>query len=91
MSSVAAPTTVAGKPIGSIGFGLMGKFPTYLVGKYGISNITKPHAGLTMPWKQISYPEAVKVMKAALEQGANFWNGVSVPTRGLVSTGSLRH
>lgn len=31
-----------------------------------------------MPWKHISYPEAAKVMKTALEQGANFWNGVSV-------------
>lgn len=30
-----------------------------------------------MPWKNISYPEAAKVMKTALEQGANFWNGVS--------------
>lgn len=32
--------------------------------------------GLTT-WDNISYEEAAKAMKAALEQGANFWNGVS--------------
>lgn len=30
-----------------------------------------------MPWKNVTYPEAAKIMKTALEQGANFWNGVS--------------
>lgn len=29
-----------------------------------------------MPWKHVDHPAAAKVMKAALEQGANFWNGV---------------
>ncbi|KUI71380.1 Pyridoxal reductase [Cytospora mali] len=28
-----------------------------------------------MPWKKIPYADAAKAMKAALEQGANFWNG----------------
>lgn len=32
-----------------------------------------------MPWKGIDHPTAAKVMKAALEQGATFWNGVSEP------------
>ncbi|KAI3400844.1 hypothetical protein diail_1533 [Diaporthe ilicicola] len=49
-----AKTTVAGKPIGPVGFGLM---------------------GLTMPWDRAEYDDAVKIMKTALEQGANFWNG----------------
>jgi hypothetical protein len=34
--------------------------------------------GLTIPWAFLEYPVAVKAMKMALEQGANFWNGVSV-------------
>ena len=29
-----------------------------------------------MPWAPIDYPVAVELMKAALDQGANFWNGV---------------
>ena len=33
--------------------------------------------GLTVPWAPVEYPVAVKVLKTALEQGANFWNGVS--------------
>ncbi|XXG99355.1 hypothetical protein Hte_005692 [Hypoxylon texense] len=31
--------------------------------------------GLTRPWAPTEYPEAMKVMKTALDQGANFWNG----------------
>lgn len=33
--------------------------------------------GLTMPWAPVDYPIAAKVMKTALDQGANLWNGVS--------------
>lgn len=33
--------------------------------------------GLTIPWAPVEYPVAVKALKTALEQGANFWNGVS--------------
>ena len=32
--------------------------------------------GLTFPWAPVDYPIAVKLMKTALEQGANLWNGV---------------
>lgn len=39
---------------------------------------TNALSGLTSPAKKISPAEGVKVLKAALEQGANFWNGVSV-------------
>ncbi|KAJ0114922.1 hypothetical protein J7T55_004664 [Diaporthe amygdali] len=49
-----AKTTIAGKPIGPVGFGLL---------------------GFTKPWDMTEYEDAIKVMKAALEQGANFWNG----------------
>ncbi|KAI1173662.1 Aldo/keto reductase [Nemania sp. FL0916] len=31
--------------------------------------------GLTKPWSPVDYPIAVQVMKTALEQGANLWNG----------------
>ncbi|KAI0161823.1 aldo/keto reductase [Hypoxylon sp. FL1284] len=31
--------------------------------------------GLTVSWGPDKYPDAAKVMKAALDQGANFWNG----------------
>ncbi|KAI1205323.1 Aldo/keto reductase [Annulohypoxylon truncatum] len=31
--------------------------------------------GMTKPWAPVEYPVAIKVMKAALEQGANLWNG----------------
>ncbi|CAN8095989.1 unnamed protein product [Discula destructiva] len=54
MSSTNAPVTIAGKPIGPVGFGLM---------------------SLSMPWKGLDHAAAAKVMKAALEQGATFWNG----------------
>ncbi|KAI1803482.1 Aldo/keto reductase [Daldinia bambusicola] len=30
---------------------------------------------LTAPWAPVEYPTAVKVLKTALEQGANLWNG----------------
>ncbi|KAF2722628.1 putative aldo/keto reductase [Polychaeton citri CBS 116435] len=31
--------------------------------------------GLTKPWAPVEYPIAANLMKTALEQGANFWNG----------------
>ncbi|KAK1750197.1 NADP-dependent oxidoreductase domain-containing protein, partial [Echria macrotheca] len=31
--------------------------------------------GLTIPWAPVEYAVAIKVMKTALEHGANFWNG----------------
>ncbi|KAH8676435.1 putative aldo/keto reductase [Tricladium varicosporioides] len=49
-----APTTVAGKYVGPVGYGML---------------------GLTIPWAPVEYPVAVKALKVALEQGANFWNG----------------
>ena len=33
--------------------------------------------GMTMPWAPVDYPVAAKIMEAALDQGANLWNGVS--------------
>ncbi|KAK4167858.1 putative pyridoxal reductase protein [Cladorrhinum sp. PSN259] len=45
---------VSRKPVGAVGFGMM---------------------GLTKPWAPVEYPIATKVMKTALEKGANFWNG----------------
>ena len=38
--------------------------------------------GMTKPWAPVDYPVAVKVMKTALEQGANLWNGVSYSLQG---------
>ncbi|KAL4780403.1 NADP-dependent oxidoreductase domain-containing protein [Aspergillus varians] len=53
MARVAA-TSVVGKAVGPIGYGLM---------------------GFTRPWAPTDYAVASSVMKSALEQGANFWNG----------------
>lgn len=44
--------------------------------------------GLSIPWAVVEYPAAVKAMKTALEQGANFWNGVS--TAVLVTNNHLK-
>ncbi|KAB5542673.1 NADP-dependent oxidoreductase domain-containing protein [Coniochaeta sp. 2T2.1] len=52
MAPVNVPQTIAGKPVGSVGFGMM---------------------NLTMSGK-ITHKEAIKPMKVALENGANFWN-----------------
>ncbi|KAI9705131.1 MAG: Pyridoxine 4-dehydrogenase [Candelina mexicana] len=53
-TSRAAPTSIGDRPVGPVGFGML---------------------GLTKPWAPVEYPIAVKVMKTALEQGANLWNG----------------
>ncbi len=37
--------------------------------------LTPVTTGFGMPWNSQSHEEAAKIMKAALEQGANFWNG----------------
>ncbi|GBF64411.1 pyridoxal reductase [Trichophyton mentagrophytes] len=47
-------TTILGKPVGKIGYGLM---------------------GFTWTPSPTKYEDAFKVMKTALDQGANFWNG----------------
>jgi hypothetical protein len=39
--------------------------------------LTLRASGLTIPWAPVEYSVAVKAMKTALDQGANFWNGVS--------------
>lgn len=54
MTRSVALSSIAGKAVGPVGYGLM---------------------SLTMPWKRIEYPVAENLMKAALERGANFWNG----------------
>ncbi|KAL1994762.1 hypothetical protein VTN49DRAFT_949 [Thermomyces lanuginosus] len=50
----AALTTIAGKTVGPVGYGLL---------------------SLTVPWAPIEFPTAIKLMKTALENGANFWDG----------------
>ncbi|THY41260.1 Aldo/keto reductase [Aureobasidium pullulans] len=54
-----AAKTVGGKDIGPVGYGLMSTIAL----------------GLSMPWAPIAYPAATKILKAALDNGANFWNG----------------
>ncbi|KAB5566030.1 NADP-dependent oxidoreductase domain-containing protein [Coniochaeta sp. 2T2.1] len=49
-----AMSKISGKPVGTVGFGML---------------------GLTKPWAPVEYPAALKVLKTALEQGSNFWNG----------------
>ncbi|KAG8157971.1 hypothetical protein KVR01_012243 [Diaporthe batatas] len=55
MAIANTPKTVAGKPVGPIGYGMM---------------------NLTMSGK-ISHEEAIKPMKAAVENGVNFWNAAT--------------
>lgn len=62
--------TVAGKQAGPIGFGLLGKDLIQGVATKKVIILL----GLTKP-PPLPYDEATKVMKAALERGANLWNG----------------
>lgn len=55
MAPASIPKTVAGKPVGPIGYGMM---------------------NLTLSGK-ISHEEAIKPMKAALENGSNLWNAAT--------------
>ncbi|KAJ4417411.1 hypothetical protein N0V82_006178 [Gnomoniopsis sp. IMI 355080] len=48
--------------------------PTNIAGK-AVGPVGFGLMSLSMPWKGIDHPAAAKVMKAALEQGATFWNG----------------
>ncbi|KAM7186829.1 NADP-dependent oxidoreductase domain containing protein [Rhypophila sp. PSN 637] len=52
MTPPTVPKTIAGKPVGPVGFGMM---------------------NLTLSGK-LTHEEAIKSLKAALENGANFWN-----------------
>jgi pyridoxine 4-dehydrogenase len=64
-------TTIAGKQVGPIGFGLMSNN----LSPSSIQNKTlTSHLGLTRP-PPLSHDTASKVMKAALSKGANLWNG----------------
>ena len=67
-----AARTVGGKAIGPVGYGLMSTIALGLI-LYGV-NLQYP--GLSMPWAPIAFPAATKILKAALDNGANFWNGV---------------
>lgn len=73
MSPIAGPTSIAGKPVGPIGYGLMGECINECERGYGNVN---DRVGLTTQGDKITYDAAVKAMKAALDSGANFWNGV---------------
>ncbi|KAF2850049.1 Aldo/keto reductase [Plenodomus tracheiphilus IPT5] len=55
MSPLSAPKTIAGKPVGPIGYGLM--------------TLTLSGA--------LTHDEAIKPLKAALENGATFWNAAT--------------
>ncbi|KAG7006465.1 pyridoxal reductase [Physcia stellaris] len=59
----AAPDSISGQKVGPVGFGMMDK------------HCSRCFISLTVPWAKVEYPTAMKLMKTALEQGANFWNG----------------
>jgi pyridoxine 4-dehydrogenase len=65
--------SVAGKQAGPIGFGLMGTRSTPSPQTVATTKLIFS-AGLTRP-PPLPYNEASKVMKEALDRGANFWNG----------------
>lgn len=73
MTSLSAPKTIAGKPVGPIGFGLMSKLPNK---QRCPTTITDTACTALTLFGDIPYDEAIKPMKAALENGANFWNAV---------------
>jgi pyridoxine 4-dehydrogenase len=65
--------SIAGKQVGPIGFGLLG---IHLIPRSHTAAATKLilSTGLCRP-PPLEYNEATKVMKAALDRGANFWDG----------------
>lgn len=67
-------TTICGKRIGPTGYGMMGKQETFLALFY--KSLTIGYEGLTSR-HEIPFEDATQTLKAALENGANFWNGVS--------------
>ena len=69
-----AITKIGGKTVGSVGYGLMSEFVNVLELRADYVDTILP--GLSMPWNPIEPSMAVKLMKAALDQGANLWNGV---------------
>jgi pyridoxine 4-dehydrogenase len=77
MSSLSAPKTIAGKPVGPIGYGMMSKLPSRnsdaLLQLLNIVCIALTLLG------GITHDEAIKPLKAALENGATFWNAVWTP------------
>ncbi|KAI1655963.1 Aldo/keto reductase [Daldinia decipiens] len=52
-----------------------GKAAPTRVGGKAVGPVGFGMLGLTKPWAPVEYPIAVKVLKTALEQGANLWNG----------------
>ncbi|KAI0119867.1 Aldo/keto reductase [Daldinia grandis] len=52
-----------------------GKAALTLAGGKAVGSVGFGMMGLTKPWAPVEYPIAVKVLKTALEQGANLWNG----------------
>jgi pyridoxine 4-dehydrogenase len=63
---------IAGKQAGPIGFGLLGTLTPSLKKSHEKEANTSP--GLCRP-PALPYDSACKVMKAAFDHGANFWNG----------------
>lgn len=72
--------TVAGKKVGSIGYGLMGSNILFHLGVRAdqIANMMYlffDEIGLTWRPQPVSQGQAFKAMKAALDRGSSFWNG----------------
>jgi pyridoxine 4-dehydrogenase len=77
MSLLSAPRTIAGKPVGPIGYGLMCKLTIeQRCTKVGFNKFFT--LALTL-FGGIPYDEAIQPMKAALNNGATFWNAVRTP------------
>lgn len=62
---------IAGKKVGPIGYGLMGKLISEV-----LQLICSLDKGITSR-QRLPFEEGIRLMKAALDHGANFWNGVS--------------
>ena len=83
MSFSSAPKTIAGKPVGPIGYGLMSELP-FKRQQCAVTVANIICTALTL-FGGITHDEAIKPMKAALENGATFWNAVRPAPETLIS------
>lgn len=76
MPGTPPPSIVAGKPVNPIGYGMMSRFSQHLINIHLAPEINQ-QLDLTA-YGSVPHDEAIKSLKAAIDNGANFWNGVSI-------------
>src|SRR6266566_562032 len=76
--SPAVQKFIAGKPVGSVGYGMMSEFVGMVLVVLDVPRRLTFLQDLTL-FGTISNDDGIKPMKTALDNGANFWNGVRSP------------